>query len=134
VLTKIMERTDRSADCWLWTARIAPDGYAFVSAWGRTMPAHRAAYLALVGPILEGLQIDHLCRVRHCVNPAHLEPVTPRENLLRSESANARKTHCPQGHPYDEANTAWKKNGRHCRTCARAFEQARRDRMKAGAL
>jgi hypothetical protein len=74
------------------------------------------------------LQIDHLCRVRHCVNPAHMEPVTPRENILRSPVAlaaiNARKTHCPQGHPLSGANLYRTPQGfRACRECRRKSDR-----------
>lgn len=79
--------------------------------------AHRWSYEYHVGPIPEGLQIDHLCRNRICVNPDHLEPVTAQENLRRSEG-NHKKTHCPSGHPYDDANTYLTPAGaRICRTC-----------------
>jgi hypothetical protein len=82
-----------------------------------------------MGAVPEGLELDHLCRVRGCVNPKHLEPVTHRENLMRGESwsaVNARKTHCPEGHPYDETNTYIDGKGRRrCRECARAYDLRR---------
>lgn len=79
--------------------------------------AHRWSYEYHVGPIPPGLQIDHLCRNRRCVNPEHLEPVTAQENIARS-LGNGRKTHCPAGHPYDVANTYTPPGGgRICRTC-----------------
>jgi hypothetical protein len=79
--------------------------------------AHRWSYEWHIGPIPPGLHIDHLCRNRLCVNPDHLEAVTPIENLLRSEG-NHKKTHCPKGHPYDELNTyRTPAGGRICRTC-----------------
>lgn len=108
--------------CWLWTGYIADTGYGQFAS-GHTRLAHRISYQLVVGPIPEGLQIDHLCRVRHCVNPLHLEPVTQRENLLRGETITARnaaKTHCPRGHAYTAENTYVRPRGsRECRTCNR---------------
>lgn len=123
-LERIMQRTDRTGSCWLWTRSLNGKGYAEVKVNGRHHPAHRLAYELLVGPIPAGLVLDHLCRVRHCVNPAHLEPVTNRENILRGDTVpakNAAKTHCAQGHPYDDANTINRPNGhRRCRACHNA--------------
>ena len=118
--------------CWEWTgARVA--GYGEFWLDGRVQRAHRVAYEALVGPIPDGLQIDHLCRVRSCVNPAHLEPVTLAENVRRGNGGlhNRVKTHCPHGHAYDEMNTYITKRGhRGCRRCdalakARTYWQKR---------
>ena len=119
---------DKTDTCWLWTGYVRDDGYGEGSIDGRGIQAHRLAYLLLVGPIPEGMHVDHVyangCRHRHCVNPAHLEAVTPAENVRR---AAARTTHCPQGHPYDEANTyvpPGKVGGRTCRVCGRARRAA----------
>lgn len=117
--------------CWLWTGAQAYNGYGFFRA-GPLVRAHRFAYEFFVGPIPEGLQIDHLCRVRNCVNPDHLEPVTGQENHRRGNSGKLERerTHCPQGHPYDEANTRWwRGRNRHCRACDR--ERHRRFRERA---
>lgn len=120
--------------CWEWVgARSMKEGYGGISVNGRTRIAHRVAYELFVGPIPEGMQIDHLCRNRGCVNPSHLEPVTIRTNLTRSPltllSQAAQKTHCPRGHPYDEANTYLDKNGhRYCRICG--LEASRRWRNR----
>lgn len=110
--------------CWLWTGARSSNGYGAVSIGGRVVGAHRAVYELLAGPIPAGLQLDHLCRVRRCVNPAHLEPVTARENQLRG--VHGLKTHCPAGHPYDEENTYIHpgRGVRDCRLCRR--ESARR--------
>lgn len=81
--------------------------------------AHRVAYEEIMGPVPEGLELDHLCRTRSCVNPSHLEPVTHRENMNRGDVATRRKTHCPKGHPYDEENTGIYNGYRNCRACAR---------------
>jgi hypothetical protein len=116
--------------CHLWTARLTNAGYGqfTYSQPGykiQTLGAHRVAYELAYGRIPAGLVVDHLCRVRRCVNPEHMEAVSPRENVMRSPIApaaiNARKTHCPQGHPYDEENTyVGQRCGRLCRTCTRA--------------
>jgi hypothetical protein len=107
--------------CWLWDGYLC-QGYGSFSLNGKQQQAHRVSYELHVGPIPEGLQIDHLCRVRCCVNPAHLEPVTQRENLLRGntfQAAQSKRTHCPQGHPYDEKNTYRCHRGhRNCKACS----------------
>jgi hypothetical protein len=102
--------------CWLWTGTRWAKGYGQVRHQNRRLLAHRVAYELLVGPIPDGYQIDHLCRVTRCVRPDHLEPVTPLENARR---AAAFITHCPSGHPYDEVNTRRTTDGRHCKACNR---------------
>ena len=108
--------------CWLWEGTRSPNGYGSIQV-GYTQLAHRVAYELLIGPIPEGLTLDHLCRVRACVNPKHLEPVSVRENILRGvglAAMNVLKTHCPQGHTYDILNTYFYPDGkRACRTCRR---------------
>lgn len=124
--------------CWLWTGTSGAGGYGVVQiavgSRARTT-AHRLVYELLVGPIPEGKQLDHLCRVRNCVNPAHVEPVTIRENVLRGvgpSAANARKTHCPKGHPLAGDNLVTRpRGGRECRTCHRARWHAWRARKVA---
>jgi len=114
--------------CWEWTGAKLSNGYGV---FGKMGLAHRYAYEFCIGPIPDGLQLDHLCRVRHCVKPDHLEPVTCRENLLRAGgimAQRAKRTHCPQGHPYDEANThITRRNERNCRACDR--DNARQKRL-----
>jgi hypothetical protein len=117
--------------CWIFRKKPTNRGYAqFMMPDGSQPGAHRAFYEHYVGPIPVGLTIDHLCRVRRCVNPDHLEPVTRGENVLRGDTitaANARKTHCPRGHEYDEANTYVCKRGmRHCRTCHQLRQRERK--------
>lgn len=116
---------DGQTGCWNWTGGKTPGGYGRI---GRFDYTHRLTYKTLVGRIPDGLQIDHLCRNRACCNPEHLEPVTQRENILRSPVAlaaiNARKTHCKRGHEFTSANTVIVPRGRKCRTC---MEQRQRD-------
>lgn len=115
--------------CWNWTGARNSKGYGFVYRNGQRLMAHQAAYMEWVGPIPEGMTLDHLCRNTSCCNPLHLEAVTMRENLLRGNGwsgRNARKTHCPAGHEYAPENTYVRLGQRHCRTCHREREYARR--------
>lgn len=112
--------------CWIWLASCTKDGYGqFFPAPGKGMVAHKWAYLWLVGAYDDGLQLDHLCRVPQCVNPDHLEPVTPRENMLRSSAGEASKrraadkTHCKNGHEYTPEGTKMRGGARICRQCER---------------
>ena len=112
-----------TSDCWLWVAAKSTTGYGrFSLIHGTMVAAHRFAYELLVGPIPKDLQIDHLCRVRGCVNPSHLRVVTARENTLAGfgvTAQNARKTACHNGHPFDLSNTYYlPQGGRSCRACA----------------
>lgn len=131
---RFFAKVDKTGDCWLWTGCLTHGGYGQLTSENRKWSAHRFAYSLLVGPIPEGLDLDHLCRVRNCVNPAHLEPVTRAENLHRGFGTgfqvNASKTHCAQGHPYDEANTIYSKRGRICRTCRNRWRRERRARKR----
>jgi len=129
-LVRFMEKIERDASgCWLWRGKVHRSGYGVFSVGhARSQFAHRWIYQHERGPVPAGLELDHLCRVRHCVNPAHLEAVTRRENLLRGQTipaAHAAKTRCPQGHPYDEGNTYRFRGSRQCRTC-RAVRSAER--------
>lgn len=122
--------------CWLWTAAQTGGGYGYFRVNGRSVRAHRFAYELLVGPVPVGLELDHLCRVLACINPDHMEPVTHQVNILRGigeVARNARKTCCPQGHPYDAENTYWsRRGGRHCRACGRVRSREVRAIKKAG--
>ena len=114
-------RIDRTLwGCWLWTKRTDSDGYAIFCLNGKNRKAHRVAYETWIGPIPRGLTLDHICRVRNCVNPDHLEPVTNRENFLRGDnlmSKFARATFCRHGHEFTGDNTYDTPLGRKCRTC-----------------
>jgi hypothetical protein len=116
---KNVEKTD---SCWNWTGDKV-FGYGRMNIKRKTVRAHRFGYELLVGPIPDGLVIDHLCRNRACVNPAHLEPVTNRVNVLRGvgfPAVNAVKTHCRYGHEFTANNTVIRSNGdRRCRICRR---------------
>lgn len=120
----VAANADNPTGCWVWPVAPEPDGYPKVRyGQGRRTRAHRAAYMVLVGPIPDGLVLDHLCRNHCCVNPAHLEAVTERVNILRGNGAcaqHARKTHCKHGHPLRGNNLKIAKDGeRQCITCRR---------------
>ena len=110
-------------ECWPWTGGVNSNGYGRVTIAARAQQAHRVAYESLVGSIPSGLELDHLCRNRLCCNPSHLEPVTHRENMLRS---TALITHCPQGHAYVFAASIHSRHGRFCRACQRDYKARRR--------
>lgn len=122
--------------CFLWTGHTSRFGYAQTTVEGRAVVAHRAVFEAVVGPVPEGLVLDHLCRVRNCINPDHLEPVTVAENNRRGtgwSGRHAQKTHCPKGHPYDEDNTylGGARAMRQCRACHREHQRQYRAQKKA---
>ena len=121
--------------CWLWLGTLFGKGYARCHWTGLgTCAAHRVSYEAFVGPIPDGLTIDHLCRVKCCVNPQHLEPVTNRENFFRSNNPIAlqiHKTHCKHGHPLFGRNLYPRGKGwRACKACANAAQKAYQARKK----
>lgn len=126
VKPRFLAKVEKTETCWLWTAWIERNGYGRFWLDGNQHGAHRVAYELFVGPIPKGLQIDHLCRIRHCVNPDHLEPVTAAENFRRSTGPDKRRewgrqnTHCAEGHPYTEENTYRDGRGRSCLTCKKA--------------
>lgn len=133
-----------SDGCWLWTGSLNRKGYPMVrvDAAREWCLAHRAVYELLVGVIPEGLELDHLCRVRGCVNPAHLEPVTHAENMRRvpPESRPRRPRHyrgaaCRYGHQFTPENTYTRPNGvRECRLCMAEYQKRARERRKLADL
>lgn len=125
---------DKSNSCWEWTG-------SRVNGYGRYKndPAHRYVYELLIGPIPAGLQLDHLCRNRACVNPDHLEPVTQRENMRRADVAlgiRSAVTHCKHGHEFTPENTIQRSDGgRRCAICrreaSRIYSRMKRTKEKA---
>lgn len=137
-----VEKLPDAPGCWLWMKAVRPDGYGvFGPTPGRTVYAHRFSYELHRGPIPAGMVLDHLCRVRSCVNPAHLEAVTDRVNILRGvgmTALNARRTHCPRGHLLDGVTrryTGRQAYQRYCRRCNldRVLAGARRRCSEGGA-
>lgn len=127
-LTRLMQKVDvQESGCWLWTGSTGGNGrYGMMSVDSYRM-AHVVAYVLFVGPVPEGKELDHLCRVTLCVNPDHLEPVTHFENVIpRSVSPaahNSRKTHCKRGHPF---HIAYAPHGRRpCRVCQQLRDEGR---------
>lgn len=151
----VWDKIELTGFCWLWRGYVDKHGYGYASWEGKSPRAHRIVFETLVGTIPQGLQLDHLCRIRNCVNPCHLEPVSCKENLSRSHNTqatvNTRKTHCAQGHEYTPENTSQEKSQRACKTCKKirakarnstpearakhaAYERARKARLKAEQL
>ncbi len=122
----------KTETCWIWVGYIDKIGYGVFGVNPKSIGrAHRYSYELLVGPIPEGLEIDHVCSNRKCVNPAHLEPVTHIVNVRRSKRIgwNMReKTHCPKGHPLSGDNVYRHNGRRHCRKCN--YENSKRWRLE----
>lgn len=129
VMERLWSKIDASGSCWEWLA-YRENGYGKFRLNGKSCMAHRVVWETLVGPIPAGLQVDHLCRNRGCVNPDHLELVTQQENILRGQSAcawNARKNVCKRGHPLTDANLyVYPSGGRACRACDNWHHRAAR--------
>ena len=117
-LDRFMAKVVKTDDCWLWFGAVSNGRYGSFNLDGRTTTAHRAVYRLMVGPIPEGLTIDHLCMVKLCVNPAHLEPATSAENTRRGRAARMR---CKRGHPLSGPNLRQRGGRRQCRACERLY-------------
>lgn len=138
VMQRILAKAEQGENgCWNFTGYLQPKGYGTIQIGRKNTTAHRAMYEAIYGELPDDLVVDHLCRNRACVNPMHLEPVSIRENNLRSPiskaTVNGQKTHCPRGHEYTPENTRLQKSRtggvkplRSCKECRR--EQ---DRLKS---
>lgn len=129
VANRLAKYSRPDGDCIRWTGVHGPKGYGRISVGGKTRIVHRVAYEVLVGPIPEGLEIDHLCRVRDCINVQHLEPVTHLENVRRRRD---NPDECANGHPFTKENTHWySQKGRDsnpvrkCRRCKKESNAAR---------
>jgi len=120
---RFWSRVDRRGEeeCWHWSGPLNGKGYGQVQVNGTTTGVHRLSYMIHKGDIAPGLVIDHQCRTRNCVNPAHLRAVTPRINALENNvgltATNARKTHCYNGHPFTPENTISDQGARRCKQC-----------------
>lgn len=129
---KFWSKVEVTDECWLWHGQIDNYGYGVFYCMGRNWMAHRLIYEEFYEPIPLGLEIDHLCRVRNCVNPEHLEAVTSKENHRRRVAVI---THCPNGHEYTDDNTYLSpNNGRQCRICMknrqRVYQTKRRQKLR----
>ncbi|MET9339253.1 HNH endonuclease signature motif containing protein [Nonomuraea sp. NPDC003804] len=127
---EFFKRVEKTEGCWIWTAGVSGTNHGRFWTGERHVPAHRFSYEYARGPVPAELYMDHLCRNPRCVNPDHLEPVTPRTNVLRGTSmvaGNAGKTHCKRGHEYTPENTHRDKRGRRsCKECHRLLAASRR--------
>lgn len=127
VQNQIKNTSTVDGDCWIWHRRKNQQGYGMVDYEGKSVTAHRLSYTAFIGPIPEGMTLDHLCKVRSCVNPFHLEPVTHQENIRRGNGIsvqNAAKQFCINGHEFSGDNVRPKivkgrVEGRYCLKCNR---------------
>lgn len=143
-------RLGRDGYCWIWNGALTKGGYGIMRVSKKyahlsdrvyssccQSTSHRWTYRSLRGPIPDGLTLDHLCRMRSCVNPWHLDPVSMRENILRGDTLaarNAAKTHCIHGHEFTPENTGHQKSGKYCMECKRMFNRECYARKRAAKL
>jgi|SRR5271165_2340881 len=137
-ISKFFSKVNKTDTCWLWTGWLSKGGYGYFDLEGKKKIAHKWYWEKIKGPYNRPMQLDHLCRVRNCVNPDHLELVTQVENIRRGTAGqitgakNKAKTHCPKGHEYDINNTYKYKTSRRCNTCHRIAENKRQASKKLG--
>jgi hypothetical protein len=127
--------------CWLWLGKTGKKGYAQFSIYGVKVYVHRVAYKIANGQMPDDLDIDHLCRVHNCVNPAHLEAVPHKDNIIRgigpelARQKNLAKRECVRGHPFSDQNTKYDLQGRrYCRECHRIAAKIHYDKYEAACL
>ena len=115
--------------CWLWIGGLKPDGYA---RFNTRKTGHQMSFEHWIGKVPEGKEIDHICNMRCCVNPKHLQAITHKENIAKSGAweFNRKKTNCPKGHPYSGDNLYVLGTNRQCKICRRAYVKAYRLRKK----
>ncbi len=132
---RVRARVVTIGECWLFQGATGANGYGVVNTYEGTRLAHRVMWEAEHGPVPNGLELDHLCRVRACVNPAHLEPVSRKENVARGmwRPGIRRVSHCKHGHQYTIENSWYWRTKRYCRTCLGDQQRAKRARQKADA-
>lgn len=136
---RVLEKVSYDFGCWRFNGARSPSGHGMIGISGtkKLAQAHRVVYEHAVGPIPDGFHLDHLCRNPACVNPCHLEPVMPAENIRRGVASHVLaqrqrdKAHCPAGHPYDEANTYRVRGERRCKVCISAKGKIRHAKKKA---
>ena len=131
---RLWGRVDEVGECWEWQGARRDHGYGHLQVDGRWVGAHRLAYELTIGPIPDGLVLDHLCRNPPCVRPDHLEAVRQRENLARGNTVVASaltRTHCPNGHPRTPANTVMDQGKRRCIPCRQVQNRRTTARRRA---
>lgn len=125
-VNRFWQKVDKTSTCWLWKAGKSDRGYGIYYA-GKMRRAHIVAYELMIGSVPEGLELDHICRIRHCVNPDHLEAVTHQQNCKRDFTD--RNTHCKRGHEMTPENT-YNYGQRLCKTCHSMRVSAYRKRLR----
>lgn len=138
-MDRFFKKVNKTENCWLWLGAIAR-GYGVYSVKSKPVKAHRFLWEKVNGPIPYGLVLDHLCRVRSCVNPEHLRIATQRENILcgtGKSAKNAIKTHCSKGHEFTSQNTfrpPGRPNTRQCKVCSRESTKAWKENLRTQAV